>query len=199
MTAEHTSSDQYTHQQRSLSVDVGERLKKIRQIYGFSQRELAKRVGLTNSTISMIEQNRVSPSVSSLKKILDGIPMSVTEFFTVDLNAQDKVVYRPQELIDIGSDGIQLRLVGSVENKSSLALLIESYEPGADTGTEMMAHEGEEAGTVIEGAIEVTIGGEVHSLTAGDSYTFSTQIPHRFRNRTKKICRIVSAHTPPTF
>jgi HTH-type transcriptional repressor of puuD len=92
-----------------------------------------------------------------------------------------------------------LRLVGSVENKSNLALLIESYEPGADTGTEMMAHEGEEAGTVIEGSIEVTIGGEVHRLAAGDSYSFSTQIPHRFRNRSKKICRIVSAHTPPTF
>ncbi len=180
-------------------MDVGDRLKKIRQIYGYSQRELAKRVGLTNSTISMIEQNRVSPSVSSLKKILDGIPMSVTEFFTVDLDAQDKVVYRPDELIDIGSDGIELRLVGSVENNASLALLIECYEPGADTGTEMMAHEGEEAGTVIEGAIEVTIGGEVHSLTAGDSYTFSTLIPHRFRNRSKKICRIVSAHAPPTF
>nr|WP_067295575.1 cupin domain-containing protein [Marinobacterium profundum] len=180
-------------------MDVGDRLKKIRQIYGFSQRELAKRVGLTNSTISMIEQNRVSPSVSSLKKILDGIPMSVSEFFTVDLNAQDKVVYRPDELIDIGSDGIELRLVGSAENKSGLALLIESYEPGADTGTEMMSHDGEEAGTVIEGSIEVTIGGEVHRLDAGDSYSFSTQIPHRFRNRSKKTCRIVSAHTPPTF
>ncbi|GGO76679.1 XRE family transcriptional regulator [Marinobacterium nitratireducens] len=180
-------------------MDVGDRLKKIRQIYGFSQRELAKRVGMTNSTISMIEQNRVSPSVSSLKKILDGIPMSVTEFFTADFSEHDKVVYRPDELIDIGSDGIELKLVGSVEQKSNLALLIETYAPGADTGTEMMSHEGEEAGTVIEGTIEVTIGGEVHSLSAGDSYSFSTKIPHRFRNRSKKVCRIVSAHTPPTF
>jgi len=180
-------------------VDVGDRLKKIRQIYGFSQRELAKRVGMTNSTISMIEQNRVSPSVSSLKKILDGIPISVTEFFTVDFNEHEKVVYRPDELIDIGSEGIELKLVGSVESKSNLALLIETYEPGADTGTEMMFHEGEEAGTVIEGTIEMTIGGEVHNLGAGDSYSFSTKIPHRFRNRSKKICRIISAHTPPTF
>ncbi|WP_458576428.1 helix-turn-helix domain-containing protein [Aliamphritea spongicola] len=52
----------------------------MRQIYGLSQRELAKRVGLTNSTISMIERNAVSPSVASLKKILSGIPMTVTEF-----------------------------------------------------------------------------------------------------------------------
>ncbi len=180
-------------------MDVGDRLKKIRQIYGLSQRELAKRVGLTNSTISMIEQNRVSPSVSSLKKILSGIPMSVTEFFTVDIDAEDKVVYRSDELIDVGSEGISLKLVGSAESKRNLAFLIEEYEPGADTGTEMMTHVGEEAGTVIEGSIEVTIGGEVHNLVAGDSYIFSTRIPHRFRNKSKKICRIVSAHTPPTF
>jgi len=180
-------------------VEVGDRLKKIRKIYGLSQRELAKRVGLTNSTISMIEQNRVSPSVSSLKKILSGIPMSVTEFFTVDIDAQEKVVYRPEDLVDVGGEGISLKLVGAAERKSNLAFLIETYEPGSDTGIEMMAHEGEEAGTVIEGSVEVTIGGEVYNLTAGDSYTFSTKIPHRFRNRTKKVCRIVSAHTPPTF
>ncbi|MBY4678172.1 HTH-type transcriptional regulator PuuR [Marinobacterium arenosum] len=180
-------------------MEVGDRLKKIRQIYGLSQRELAKRVGLTNSTISMIEQNRVSPSVSSLKKILSGIPMSVTEFFTVDIEAKEKVVYRPDELIDVGGEGIELKLVGSAEEQRNLAFLIETYEPGADTGTEMMSHEGEEAGTVIEGSVEVTIGGEVYNLVAGDSYCFSTRIPHRFRNKSKKVCRIVSAHTPPTF
>ena len=54
-------------------------------MYGLSQRELAKRAGVTNGMISLIEQNRVSPSVSSLKKVLDGIPMSLAEFFTLDL------------------------------------------------------------------------------------------------------------------
>ncbi len=49
-----------------------------------SQRELARRSGVTNATISLIEQNRVSPSVSSLKKLLEGIPMSLADFFTFD-------------------------------------------------------------------------------------------------------------------
>jgi len=180
-------------------VEVGDRLKKIRKVYGLSQRELAKRVGLPNSTISMIEQNRVSPSVSSLKKILSGIPMSVTEFFTVDMEAQEKVVYRSDELVDVGGEGISMKLVGGAERKNNLAFLIETYEPGSDTGTEMVAHEGEEAGTVIEGSVEMTVGGDVYSLSTGDSYTFSTRIPHRFRNKSKKVCRIISAHTPPTF
>ncbi|MGH8315339.1 MAG: helix-turn-helix domain-containing protein, partial [Steroidobacterales bacterium] len=42
-------------------------LRAVRSMYGLSQRELAKRAGVTNGMISLIEQNRVSPSVSSLK------------------------------------------------------------------------------------------------------------------------------------
>lgn len=63
-------------------MDVGERLQSIRKLKGLSQRELAKRAGVTNSTISMIEKNSVSPSISSLRKVLSGIPMSMVEFFS---------------------------------------------------------------------------------------------------------------------
>ena len=65
-------------------MDTGTRLKLVRERNNLSQRELARRSGLTNSTISQIEQNRVSPSVSSLKKLLEGIPMSLAEFFSFD-------------------------------------------------------------------------------------------------------------------
>jgi transcriptional regulator with XRE-family HTH domain len=71
-----------------MGLDVGAHLKAVRQMYGLSQRELAKRAGVTNGLISLIEQNRVSPSVSSLKKVLDGIPMALAEFFTLDLAGQ---------------------------------------------------------------------------------------------------------------
>ena len=46
-------------------MDIGSRLHAVRTSKGLSQRELAKRVGVTNSTISLIEQNKVSPSVGS--------------------------------------------------------------------------------------------------------------------------------------
>ena len=71
-----------------MSLDVGARLKVIRKKRGLSQRELAKRAGVTNSTISLIEQNRVSPSVSSLKKVLDGVPMSLQTFFVEEVPEQ---------------------------------------------------------------------------------------------------------------
>ena len=65
-------------------MDVGKRLKSIRLMRGISQRELAKISGVTNSMISQIEQNQVNPSVGSLKKILDAIPISMGEFFTLE-------------------------------------------------------------------------------------------------------------------
>ncbi len=81
-----------------MSLDVGSHLKAVRQMYGLSQRELAKRAGVTNGLISLIEQNRVSPSVSSLKKVLDGIPMALADFFTLDLGAQPQVFFPREEL-----------------------------------------------------------------------------------------------------
>ena len=63
---------------------IGERLRMIREKHGFSQRALAKQANVTNGIISMIEQNRTSPSVGTLKKILDGIPISLAEFFTFE-------------------------------------------------------------------------------------------------------------------
>jgi len=180
-------------------MEVGDRLKKIRQMHGLSQRELAKRVGLTNSTISMIERNTVSPSISSLKRILSGISMSISEFFTLDLEQQSQVVFKADELIDIGGDGVELKLVGCNDSNAQLAFLIEKYEPNSKTGTEMISHPGEEAGTIIEGNIEITVAGQTYKLTKGDSYKFSTQLPHQFINRSKKMCKIISAHTPPSF
>ncbi len=77
--------------------DVGARLRLIRQQHGFSQRELARRAGLTNTTISLIEKNKSSPSISSLKKVLDGIPMSLAEFFAL----QESVEIRSAAPADI--------------------------------------------------------------------------------------------------
>ena len=68
----------------AVDAGIGARLRAVRAAYGLSQRELARRAGVTHGTISLIETERVSPSVSSLKKVLDGIPMSLAEFFTLD-------------------------------------------------------------------------------------------------------------------
>lgn len=182
-----------------MSLDVGTHLKAVRQMHGLSQRELAKRAGVTNGLISLIEQNRVSPSISSLKKVLDGIPMALAEFFTMDLGGQPQVFFPREELSDIGTASVELRLVGSRLAKRSMSILHERYAAYADTGEEMLTHAGEEGGVVIRGKIELTVGGESRILGPGDAYYFKSSLPHRFRNTSRDECEIVSASSPPTF
>ena len=182
-----------------MSIDVGAHLRAVRSMYGLSQRELAKRAGVTNGMISLIEQNRVSPSVSSLKRVLDGIPMTLAEFFTLDLGVGPQVFYTREELTDLGSGDVQLRLVAAKRPNRSLAILQERYAPGADTGAEMLSHKGEEGGVIVKGRIELTVGAESRVLGPGDAYYFSSAVPHRFRNAGREDCEIISASSPPTF
>lgn len=180
-------------------IDVGGHLKTVRTMYGLSQRELAKRAGVTNGTISLIEQNRVSPSISSLKKVLDGIPMSLAEFFTLDLNATPQVFYSRSELADLGDGEVSLRLVAAKRPNRAMTIMHERYRAGADTGSDMLSHKGEEGGVVVSGRIELTVGGQTRTLEAGDAYYFLSSVPHRFYNPGPEACEIISASTPPTF
>ena len=89
-----------------MSIDVGERLRFVRGRNKLSQRELAKRSGVTNSTISLIESNQMNPSVGALKRILDGIPMGMAEFFALEPDRPRKAFYRSDELSEIGKGPI---------------------------------------------------------------------------------------------
>ena len=179
-------------------MDLGERLKVIRKRHAMSQRELAKRAGVTNSTISMIEKNTVSPSFSSLLKVLKGFPMSVEEFFTLDLVKSNQVVFRADEQADMLAQGVALKLIGHNIPDRGLSMLRETYPPGADTGEEMIKYDREEAGTVIEGEIELTVDYKIYHMKSGDGYFFRTNLPHRFRNLSQETAVVISANTGPT-
>lgn len=183
-----------------MSTELGARLMAIRTHYGLSQRELAKRSGVTNATISNIEQSKVSPSVSSLKKVLDGLPMSLADFFTFeDEISSEKIYYRKSEQPDVGSGDIHFHLIGANRENRQMCVLREVLSPGADTGEEMLQHDGEEAGVVIKGSVELTVGEDSRILTEGDGYYFDSQTQHRFRNTSETEAIIVSANTPASF
>ncbi|SDZ59044.1 transcriptional regulator, XRE family with cupin sensor [Jannaschia faecimaris] len=184
-------------------MEIGNRLQEVRKAKGLSQRELATRAGLTNGTISLIEQNKTSPSVASLKSLLDAIPMSIAEFFaTIEKNEEPKIFYTAEEFTEVspqdGPYALSLRQLGNA-SQHSLQLLDETYPPGSDTGPELLSHDGEEAGIVLSGQIEITVGTQIHVLNSGDGYLFDSRTPHRFRNLGAVPCRVISACTPPTF
>lgn len=182
-----------------MQIDLGGRLRFLRQRHNLSQRELAKRAGVTNSTISLIESNQTNPSVGALKRILDGIPIGLSEFFALEPDRKQKVFYEAGELVEICKGNISYLQIGENLFGRALQILKERYEPGGDTGRVMLVHEGEEGGVVISGRIEVTVDDQRRILGPGDAYYFESRQPHRFRCVGPNPCEVVSACTPPTF
>lgn len=180
-------------------LDVAQRLKKVREQHGLSQRALALKVGVAHSTLSLIESGGTNPSVGALKRILDGIPMELSEFFSFELEKRESHFFRADELVEIGKEDISYRLVGAGVSGRDIQMLHEVYAPSTDTGRVMLSHEGEECGVIIRGELEVTVSGKKRVLKKGEAFYFDSDQPHRFRNVGKVECELVTACTPATF
>ena len=179
--------------------DIGQRLRELRGRLGLSQRELARRAGVSNATISMIEANQVSPSVSALRQILSAIDIGIAEFFASSEVETAQIVFRADELTEIAGGPVSYRQVGANLAGRSLQVLHERYRPGAQSGKHMLSHQGEEAGVVIRGRLGLEVEGRRYELGPGDAYFFDSRRPHAFRNIGDGDLIVVSACTPPSF
>lgn len=179
--------------------DLGAQVRELRESLGLSQRALARSAGVTNATIFNIEQNAVSPSVASLRKVVRAMGCTLGDFFARHDSDLTRCINRAADLTEIGTGSVSLRMVAAHRTDRTLQMLHERYEPGADTGHELLSHPGEEAGLVIEGRLTLTLGDAQHELGPGDAYQFPSTTPHRFVNHGTEPCVVVSACTPATF
>jgi len=181
-----------------VSVDIAPRLRELRTGRRMSQRALARRSGISNATISLIESGKLNPSVAVLKSILDGLKTDLSAFFAEETAEPEPLVYRAEELLEIGRGKISFRQVGHDLEGRAVQILHEHYAPGADTGKVALHHEGEEGGVVVRGQLELTVDGKSQLLGPGDAYYFNSSRPHRCRNVGTEECEIVSACSPPS-
>ncbi|TWG90509.1 XRE family transcriptional regulator [Mesorhizobium sp. J18] len=187
--------------------DIGARLKAMRGAAGLSQRQLAQRAGVPHAQISNVEKNKISPSIATLRKILNGLGVSMADFFEPERQFPPGPFFRNDELIDLtskvamssigtGTGRMFFRQIGNAR-EHNLQILHEVYEPEADTGEALLQHGSSEGGFVVEGELEVTVGDEVRVLKTGEAYLFDSRIPHRFRNVSSGRTVVISACTPP--
>lgn len=142
----------------------------------------------------------MSPSVDTIAAIVDALGTTLAAFFS-DLPQPEPAspVYAAADLPEIGSSAdVSYRMVGIDHPERRLLMLHETYAPGADSGT-AFAHEAQEAGIVVRGTIELTLGARTFILQKGDGYYFDSRTPHRFRDASGEGSEIVSAVTPPTY
>jgi len=165
-----------------LTVDVGGRLKQLRQERGLSMRAVARASGLSTNALSMIERSRTSPSVSTLYKISEALGIPITAFFRTEPQRKE-LIYQKQiehKKILIPS-GIWTGL-GGAEYLGNIEPFVLTLDPGGCSGEQGLIHTGHEFVYCISGILTYEIEGETYHLDAGDNLIFSAQRSHQWCN-----------------
>ena len=183
----------------AVALAVGARLKAVREQAGLSQRELARRAGVTNVTISLIEQESHAPSLASLHRILTAIPISMAEFFALPVSKQDVLFYNYDDLAVVMRGGADLRVLGAERRDKKLQLFFERYAPGASTGEEAIVHAGETAAVVVQGSVELEVSGQRRRINSGGGFQLLGKQPYRLTNVGRQTAIVVCACTPSFF
>ena len=184
------------------SIRVGRQIRHWRLVKGFTLRDMAKLVGCSESFLSKIENDRTTPSLSTLHKIAVALELSISDIFG---SGESEVVTRADKrnvlLVDGDeSDGDQTRLEQLVPAKKGRLLQADMYviPPGGGSNGEIQ-HSGEEFGFVMEGSLLLTIDNMSYRLEEGDSFVFRSELAHTFSNKGNTVARVLWVNTPPTF
>lgn len=181
---------------------VGAEVKDLRKARGLTIAELADASALSSGYLSQIERGISSPSVKALHSISRALGVTISWFFSRasdnDGDLHDLVVRAGARRTLTFENGIRDELL-SPNLGRKLELLRSVFPPGASSGLETYAHKGEEAGFVIEGELRLWIGGKEISLGAGDSFAFSSELPHRYANPGRSETVVIWAITPPSY
>ncbi len=177
-------------------MELGAKLKEMRQQKNLTQEELADRCELTKGYISQLENDLTSPSIATLCDLLNALGSNLSDFFHEE--AEEKVVFSEEEYIEKQSDGMLLRWVIPNAQKNMMEPVLVELEAGARTQTDF-PHEGEEFGYVLEGRISVVTGNKSNPVKKGESFYYTAGKEHYIINRSKGRSKFIWISTPPNF
>ncbi len=163
-------------------INVGSRLRALRASRGLSIKALAEQSGLNVNTLSLIENGRTSPSVSTLQQLAVSLRVPVTEFFETDHGDRKIVLHKADSRPKVSFSHGTMEDLGAGMSRFGAEPLIVTLEPDADSGKTPIVHTGREFVFCLEGRIAYTVDGETYRLEPGDSLLFEAYLPHQWRN-----------------
>lgn len=170
------------YQNDAVSVNIGERLRELREARNISMRALATRSGLSANALSMIERGRASPSVSTLYKLADALGVSITSFFGADTQRQQVVCMRADARARVSFTRGVFEGLGGEQFVGRVEPFMLTLESNANSGPRTMTHTGHEFVFCLRGQLEYQVERQVYQLSAGDSLLFAAHLKHRWRN-----------------
>ena len=177
-------------------MDLGGKIKQMRNQKGLTQEELADRCELTKGYISQLENNINSPSITTLTDILSALGSNLSEFFKEE--AEEKVVFSKNEFIKKDSDGVILHWLIPNAQKNMMEPILVELNIGIETPTDI-PHEGEEFGYVLEGKIAIVLGNKHYICKKGEAFYYPANKPHYIINKGTGNAKFLWISTPPNF
>lgn len=180
---------------------VGEHIRRLRKARNLTLTELSESTGISVGYLSQIERNLSSPTVKTLVDISQALGVTVAWFFDRigGENSDEKYIVRQSARPKIRFESGIADYLLTTHAVSQLEFIWSTFAPGATSGSEPYQHEGEECGLVLRGRFELTIDNTVYLLEEGDSFSFSSKLPHSYKNTGKEEAVVMWCVTPPTF
>jgi transcriptional regulator with XRE-family HTH domain len=179
------------NQHEALSVNVGLRLRELREARGDSMRALATKSGLSANALSMIERGQTSPSVSTLYKLADALEVPITEFFAPGASKQNVLLVRSDERTRVPFANGVWEGLGGERFTGRVEPFVLTLENGASSGQGSIVHTGHEFVYCLRGQLQYLVEEELYELQPGDSLLFAAQLKHRWRNPGSTVTNVL--------
>jgi transcriptional regulator with XRE-family HTH domain len=175
-------------------MQLGRKIRDLRCRRGLTVHQLAKASGLSKGFISQVENDRTSPSLSSLRDLARALDTSIAYLLVEDDQAPCVVRgdQRPQMYFNGSSSRVE---VLSSRQSRNLEVLMAELPPGASTNSSPRFNHGEQCLLCLEGQVTVTYGEHQVELGAGDSCHYDGRVPHTIENRGEAAARVLHAIT----
>lgn len=182
---------------KAAPAGLGVRLRHARLVAGLTLLQLAQSAGCSESLISKIEHGSTTPSLAMLHRLATALGTNISTLMSEDRPANGPILRKGERPV-IAAGGIALERLVLPTRGGLLQANIHIVSPGSASDG-FIEHVGEEVGYVLEGTLELTLGGERYTLAEGDVFTFASNIPHGYRNSGTGVARILWVNTPATF
>lgn len=177
-------------------MEIGEKIRALRQRARLTQGELADRCELTKGYISQLENDLTSPSIATLKDILQTLGSSLTDFFASD--DDERISFGSGDYFTKENGDYSITWLVPTAQKNEMEPIRLSLRPGGCTDKDL-PHEGEEFGYLLSGKIKLHLGKRVITVSAGESFYYRADKTHFLENHGKRDAVVLWLSCPPNF
>lgn len=162
---------------------LGARIREFRVSRNMKQSDVAANTGLSVSMVSAVERGATNCSIGTLIAVADALGVTLAELVGLaQVSDQHPVIRLEDQLPLVTSTQEYRRRLILRDPVRGIEMAENEYAPGHRAKEQPSRHGGIEFGLVLQGALKVELGDQIHDLREGDAIVYRSTIPHRLVN-----------------